>query len=74
MRSYELFDGKKNALKHFMIKFYENDCTIWIIRWTTRKKIIKSFDFPHKNKGIVSWTNEENTNYQWRLKAIVSGF
>jgi len=30
MRSYELFNGKKNALKHFMIKFYENDCTIWI--------------------------------------------
>jgi len=28
MRSYELFDSKKNALKHFMIKFYENDCTI----------------------------------------------
>ena len=24
----ELFNGKKNALKHFMIKFYENDCTI----------------------------------------------
>lgn len=43
-------------------------------KMNNQKEIIKSFDFPHKNQGIVSWTNEENTNYQWRLKAIVSGF